>query len=443
MVRKSLFVILFILVAFNTLAQKPFASVYLNKKSTFVQAPVQLTIKVYSPTWFSDPLEFTDISIDGTFIIPFTQTQPGNTVINGENYVSLTFYYLVYPYKTGKVKIPSIEVIAHCPPPGDYKGQTYTLNTKATSFSCKALPESENEVYVANSVRLKDSWNKELNKIKSGDVVDRTLTQISYGTIPNFVKPVKVDSLTKARIYPKSDETTQHIDKKTGTVYAIRKQTFTYLFTDTGTCVIPGANIHYFSPYALRYYEKSSEDLSVLISENPNPTMISSIADSLKAKAFVVPETSQPKQSTLEKIVYFVKDNYGYLLLIIGLLFSLKLLLKAWKKFTSYVKLKRTTRNSSESKFYVQLLISIGLRSTTKQLAKLYRWLLKKPIDSASLLSLKEAGILSEENLKDLTETNEKQTLHERLQKVKLTHKIRGYFKKTVRRKRNTLKNWK
>ena len=68
------------------------------------------------------PLQFSNLQIDNAFIIPFTRTLSSMTYINNKGYATLTFYYLVFPYETGDILIPPLEITATTPPEGDYKG---------------------------------------------------------------------------------------------------------------------------------------------------------------------------------------------------------------------------------------------------------------------------------------------------------------------------------
>ena len=96
-----------------------FARVKVSPRDLVVRQPFRVTISVYTATWYTEPLQFTNLKIENAFTVPFTRTLSSIEYIQRKKYATLTFYYLVIPYETGTLEFPSLEIVANPPPVGD------------------------------------------------------------------------------------------------------------------------------------------------------------------------------------------------------------------------------------------------------------------------------------------------------------------------------------
>ena len=66
-----------------------------------------------------------------------------------------------------------------------------STQTRPQTIKVNAIPSSNDEslTMVANDVYLEEKWNKQLNQLKVGDVIERTIDIYASGTLPSLISP--------------------------------------------------------------------------------------------------------------------------------------------------------------------------------------------------------------------------------------------------------------
>ncbi|MDR2921030.1 MAG: BatD family protein [Tannerella sp.] len=266
-------------------------SVYLNRKSVYVQQPFRVTITVYTKTWFTQPLEFNKLQIPNAFIIPFDKTQPGMFTIGGKQYPGIQFYYIVFPYEVGNFTVPPIEITAQSPPEGSSESRKVVLHTTPQSFEVKDVPDDlkkKGTWFVAKNVNLQDSWEPSSANYKVGDVVKRTITINAGGTLPQFIPELSgQEKLSWASSYPRDPELTD--THAGGDANGRSVQTITYLIEKDGDFTVPAISLPYWNPYSAKMLTVSTKPVKIHVDKNNNLGILTTLKDSLAA--------TQPTQS--------------------------------------------------------------------------------------------------------------------------------------------------
>ncbi|QZT37341.1 BatD family protein [Halosquirtibacter xylanolyticus] len=430
MVRKILYICVILCISTIAFGQKPFAKAYINRTQVYKTQPVRLTIKVYSPRWFTQGLQFDKLKVNDAFIVPFTQTLAGKEIVNRHSYAVLTFFYLVYPYETGVIKIPKVPVTAYIPTGNSYKETKIKLTTNTISFRSIPLPQDERTI-VSSNVFIQDKWNRPFSNLNEGDVLEREITITAYGTIPNFIPYIEMEDVPFAKIYKTQDFTQQNIDKESGSVISKRIEKFSYLLTDNGKFVMPGTKLSFFNPYLGNYKEKSSMSSDIVIKKNAQLGIVASMADSLeKQQARMVVAT--PKVPFKKKMIRFIVQNKWKLLGLILILLSLKFIFNTIMLLIAKIAKRKETYINSERHAFYQL-IKEGKFNSPKYLTKLYHWLYKLPKREASIMLLAHK-----------TKNETIRSIHERIfAKIYRNKKvsIKEHFAYTLRKFRNQLRN--
>lgn len=338
-----------------------FAKVKLSTNEVYVKQPVRVTISVHSSTWFADALDFGNLNVENSFIIPFTRTVSSIQYFNDKKYATLTFYYIVFPYAEGDIEIPALNIIASIPPEGDYKGQAVTIRTKARKIKVKPIPKSANQDnwLVADNAMVWEDWSKSLDNVKVGDVIERKVFVRAFGTLPSFIPDVELLPTDFASQYPKDP---LYIDQRTDNeVIGKREQTILYLFESEGEFTIPAIEINWWNPWAKKLYSRKTKDISITVKPNPNLGILSSIKDSLSIESDLVSSTIEDDKNDWTK---YLSIRNG-ILLIIGLLLSfsfvyifikiLKYLLSIFKEYRNseafeFKKLRKCIRNKTNAR---------------------------------------------------------------------------------------------
>ena len=101
-------------------SQTVWSEVNLNKQAVYVGEPVEVSITVYTSTWFTRGIDPGNIKVNGAFTVYF---RPVTTSFqrDGQNYAGVQLIYNVFPYSEKDIVFPSLDIAVETPPEGDYK----------------------------------------------------------------------------------------------------------------------------------------------------------------------------------------------------------------------------------------------------------------------------------------------------------------------------------
>lgn len=281
-VRGLILMILLSFEAFHVEAQvEAFATIRVNRTSVYPEQPIKVSIAVHTATWFTNPLDFDNIQIANSFVIPFKRTLSSMKEIRGKKYATLEFYYIVYPYQSGSYEIPPINIIAETPAVGDYKGQQVTLTTKRKNFTVKPEPKDfeGDRWFVAKNVTIKEKWDRSLDNLKVGDVIERTVTIRAQGTLPNFIPELQFEDPDFGSVYPKNADLVDRRDDKDSNGTRIEK--VVYLLEKEGEFRLSPIRIDWYNPYSGRSLYRELAAVNLQIADNPDLGIVKTLKDSL------------------------------------------------------------------------------------------------------------------------------------------------------------------
>jgi hypothetical protein len=128
-----------VLVPLTVHGQRIWSNVTLNRTSAYVGQPVQVTIEVYTSTWFTTGIDPGNIQVEGAFTIYF---RPVSTSIQveGKTYAGVKLLYHVFPHRSGDLMFPSLNLTVHSPPEGQFKGVERAMSTNEKPIRVKPIP---------------------------------------------------------------------------------------------------------------------------------------------------------------------------------------------------------------------------------------------------------------------------------------------------------------
>lgn len=387
-----------------------FARVSVSPREGVVRQPYKVNISVYSSTWFAKPLQFANLHIENAFIIPFTRTVSSINYINNKKYATLTFYYLVFPYSTGTLVVPELEISASIPPEGDYKGKPIIITTKQQNIKVKEVPSTKDEKVwiVAKSILLKESWSKSLTNLKVGDVLERQITITANGTLPSLIQPFKIAKSDSVSIYPKQAELK---DKRTAAdVNGVRIERYAYLFEKEGKITIPEEEILWWNPQNNRSYKRTIAAKVLIIAANPDLAMMESLKDSLLAMS--APLELQAEEKAMPWIYI------GIFAVLVFLLFYF-----AWKTILLVVMHKKEQRAiylQSETYHFKKIQQALSGNNTNEFIRALYVWFDKARKSEQSAAICYFLNSEEKELLENLVQNNDSKLISAQKKKLSL-----------------------
>ncbi len=359
-------------------AQDCFARIELNKRTVYVQQPFRITVRVLTKTWYTAPLDFDNIQIPNSFILPFDRTFSSMFTVGNVQYAGLEFYYIVFPYKAGTFTIPPIHIVATTPPEGSSESRKVTLTTAPQKIIVKDVPPSlkKESWFVAKDVSISESWNKPMNNIKVGDVITRTITINAKGTLPQFIPEIAKEKPAWASIYPDEAELDDTRDENDAN--GRRIESITYLLEKAGKYQVPQIKVTWWNPNNSRIYSKITAPLSINIKENPNLGILTTLKDSLQAQ-----QKNQP-QNKAEKKTFLVLGIpwYWFTLYALTAISILYILIRLTIRMVKWLLLKR--RHYLQSEYYSFLKFMRLPINSNKLIAALYNWWDKSKIVNRS-----------------------------------------------------------
>ncbi|MGB1003981.1 MAG: BatD family protein [Salibacteraceae bacterium] len=267
------------------------SEVSLNKKSVYQGEPIEVTVSVYTATWFTKGVNVQNIQVNNAFTVYFRSLSTSK-VIDGKTYAGVQFFYNVFPYTSNNVVFPSLNISVETPNEGDYKGLKRTVKTSSKTITVKPIPSSfdPNQWLVTNNCTVKNHWNSSLKNVKVGDVIERSIYRSASGTVSELIPPVVWDSISGVSLYPNRSETNNHKSKTD--ISADRTDKMRYLFEKEGEIEFPEMTFFWWNPVHKKLYKKTLPKVIIEVAANPDLGIVTSIKDSLNAQVQVSEENT-------------------------------------------------------------------------------------------------------------------------------------------------------
>jgi len=387
--------ILWLIMPFAFGQSNHFARLTVSPNEVITGQPFFVKIIVYTPTWFTRAPDFGEYQVNNSFTLRTERPLGGFETINGKRYTTLSYEYIVFPLKAGKLDLPPLSVEFESPLEGDYKGKPVKVATRGASIEILPIPDYDNSkpLFVANHVNITENWNKEFSNLKVGDVLERTLRISTKGTLANMIPPVAFDSLAWAGTYLGKANLSQSINGKTVTSERIEKQT--YLLEKEGSYVIPETQLNYYNLRSRKWVLKTIPAKEITVADNPDLYMLKTLQDSLAVgeEALLAGE---------KRPIHIFGLSIKKFLSLTGIFFvSLAVLIFLLGKVLAWYKADRASYLASEHYQFKQLIRAIHTKNSSQINEQLYQWLrkldVKHPIISIDML----VNIIENEELAD------------------------------------------
>jgi len=364
-------ILLMMLSTETAFAQRIWSNVNLNRTSAYVGQPIQVTIEVYTSTWFTSGIDPGNIKVEGAFTIYF---RPVSTSIkvDGKTYAGVRLIYNVFPHRSGNIIFPSLNLSVESPPEGDYKGVERVLTTDQKPITVKPIPSdfTGDQWLVATGLSVNDRYPQGTTEAKVGDVWSRSITRTAYGTVSELIPPLVWDSIPGISQYPARSQVESHKTKTS--IYATRTETMRYLFVEEGDIIIPEKTIYWFHAGREKLYKKTLPAIALKVVPNPDLAMVKSVRDSLNAQTTASTLETAGEESQPTILGMTVKQFLTTVILGLAILW---LLFVGIRELVRYLKKRRTEYLYSESYYFKQFQKAIHGSDFKTTVNHLYHWL--------------------------------------------------------------------
>jgi hypothetical protein len=395
-----------------------YSEVTIDRSKVYVGEPVEVSIGIYTTTWFTKGVNFGNVKVNGAFTVYFRSLSSSKN-INGKRYSGVVAIYNVFPYDNKDLEFPSLELSVETPNDGDSKGVNRTIKTRARKIAVKNVPNNydRDQWLVSSGVTVNESWQGDLKNVKVGDVIQRRISRIAYRTVSELIPPIKWDSIEAVSLYPTRADINS---KKTKTsISASRSEGVRYLFEKEGTVILPEITVTWWNPRQNKLFKRTLKSRTVEVLPNPNLGMLETVRDSLQVAQ---QDLKEEDSEDIEKKIFglSIKDFLSYLLIALITLYALyrffkwllisKGLLENWRR-------KKEAYLQSE-KFYFKIFVSeVSKKDEKARLNALYNWIdrleLAEPtLEYFALHYGSDEFVTYLSKVKDLKEFDPKRQLH-------------------------------
>jgi len=383
--------------------------VTINKSSVYVGEPVEVSVSIFTSTWFTEGINPGNIKVNDAFTIYFRSLSMSKQ-INGKTYAGVIMYFNVFPYDEKNIEFPALEFTVKTPDDGGYKGVKRVVKTPSRIIKVKSVPPGFNrsQWLVTSNMTVSDNWSNNKNEVKVGDVLERKITRNVSGTVSELISPISWDSIQDVSLYPTRSEVKNN--KSKSAISATRTDGTRYLFEKEGTVEIPEMVLNWWNPYAKKLYKRTLKSRTIKVMPNPNLGMLATMRDSLKVSIPVVPGGIEAAES----LTIFGLSTKQFILFLGSLLVVLYVLFRIAKKVYRKLKIKRASYKISEAYFFKQFLKVLKKENSNEIMNALYQWIDKLQLGEPTVhyfVSEYAKNELSQDLVQMMNTINNKQSL--------------------------------
>lgn len=362
----------------NSYGQQLISYVSLNTDNAYIGQPVQMTVSVYTNTWFTSGVDVGNINIEGALTV-FFRSVSNSKKFRGKQFAGVDFIYNVFPTKSGELLIPELTIHVETPKPGNYKGLKRTVKTNSKIINVNDVPVGydPNNWLVSNSLNITENWNTSLDNVKVGDVLQRSIRRYAGGTLSEFIPAQQWDSVPGISIYPTRPKVKTHKTKTS--VSAERIEVVNYLFEIEGEVVLPKIEFVYWNFRYKKFYKKVIDSVLIKVLPNADLEMLKGIKKELEQKTEV-----QLQEEERPYLIFGMSPKRFVFLLVISLIL-IYVLIKLGVHFIKWINAKRHSYLNSEQYRFKHVLRAIKKEDSMAILNSFKVWVMYLEIETNTI----------------------------------------------------------
>ncbi len=193
-----------------------------------------------------------------------------NETVGGTSYSGQRYTYSLFPQRGGNVSVPPVAVEVEVKSWGaQAQATTHSMDTPRIDFEVKVPPGAENMrgLITTTELRLTQEWVSELEGLKVGDALKRTITLTATDVSGMAFEPLKQPSIDGLRAYVEEPSVSDKSQR--GTLTGTRTETVTYVFGRDGVIELPAIVIPWWDPDARKLNKAELPAIELEISPAP------------------------------------------------------------------------------------------------------------------------------------------------------------------------------
>ena len=221
-----------------------------NKESVYVQEQLLFTVRLYYTINGIRNPQFTELEMEDSVIQLIGSPNQYEKLIDGERYGVYEKRYVIFPQRSGPLEVPDILFRGEVTD-GSSNFVFRNLNTRRVTAFIEGITIDvlERPVSMQNnalwlpvsSLTLEESWSTDINNLKVGDSVVRTMTMTADGLDGAVLPPFSHTEIEGLNLYPDPAEIERTFVE--GAIVGTRIETTTMVATESGDVEIPEISI--------------------------------------------------------------------------------------------------------------------------------------------------------------------------------------------------------
>ena len=221
-----------------------------NKESVYVQEQLLFTVRLYYTINGIRNPQFTELEMEDSVIQLIGSPNQYEKLIDGERYGVYEKRYVIFPQRSGPLEVPDILFRGEVTD-GSSNFVFRNLNTRRVTAFIEGITinvlerpsavQSDDFWLPVSNLTLEESWSTDLNSLKVGDSLVRTVTMSADGLDGAVLPPFSPTEIEGLNLYPDPAEIERTFVE--GAIVGTRIEVTSMVPVDSGNIVIPEISI--------------------------------------------------------------------------------------------------------------------------------------------------------------------------------------------------------
>ena len=233
-----------------------FIEVEATPENPYIQSQVLYTLRLYTKVDISQA-RLNEPELADAVIEKLGEDRTYNTQVRGVNYTVTERKYAIFPQRSGQLIIKPLVLTAEVLTNGrqgfnsffnSQMTKTKRVESKAITLDVKPVPASFNGKHwlPAQQLILKEEWSGDIEQLKVGEPLTRTLTLVAKGTTVGQLPELNPTN-TNDKLKAYSDQPVLKEQKKADGMLAFREEKIALIPSKAGTYKLPAIEIPWFN----------------------------------------------------------------------------------------------------------------------------------------------------------------------------------------------------
>ena len=221
-----------------------------NKESVYVQEQLLFTVRLYYTINGIRNPQFTELEMEDSVIQLIGSPNQYEKLIDGERYGVYEKRYVIFPQRSGPLEVPDILFRGEVTD-GSSNFVFRNLNTRRVTAFIEGITidvlerpsavQGDDFWLPVSNLTLEESWSTDLNNLKVGDSIVRTVTMTADGLDGAVLPPFSPTQIEGLNLYPDPAEIERTFVE--GAIVGTRIEVTSIVPIDSGNIVIPEISI--------------------------------------------------------------------------------------------------------------------------------------------------------------------------------------------------------